>query len=191
MASETAKEQNSSSSPVKFLAVSSKSRRRFLIAQAALRVLAFAAASTALAVMITSDESIVLFGIKFRAYYSYASAFRFLLGADAVVCGFSLLSLVLLRLVSRSGSNPRNYIFLFLHDLAITVLMISACAAGTAIGYVGRHGEEKMGWVGLCNRVTKFCNQVMVSVVFSYLAFFCYLALTITSANKLSSHPLE
>ncbi|KAF8013082.1 hypothetical protein BT93_I1069 [Corymbia citriodora subsp. variegata] len=189
MASETTKEQNSF--PEKFLAISVKSRRRFLIAQASLRVLALVSALVALAVLVTSDETIVLFGIKFRAYYSYASAFRFLLGADAVVGGFSLLSLILLRLISRSGSNPRNYFFLFLHDLAMTVLMISACAAGTAIGYVGRHGEEKMGWIGLCNRVTKFCNQVMVSVVFSYLAFFCYLALTITSANKLSSHPVE
>ncbi|XP_030512193.1 CASP-like protein 1F2 [Rhodamnia argentea] len=189
MVPETAKEQNSF--PEKFLAVSSKSRKRFLIAQASLRVSAFVSALIALSVMLTSNETIVLFGIKFRAYYSYASAFRFLLGADAVVCGFSLLSLILLRLVSRSGSNPRNCFFLFLHDLAMTVLMISACAAGTAIGYVGRYGEEKMGWVALCNRVTKFCNQVLVSVVFSYLAFFCYLAITIISASKLPSHPLE
>ncbi|KAI3417955.1 CASP-like protein [Psidium guajava] len=189
MAPETAKEQNSF--PERILAVSGKSRKRFLIAQASLRVLAFVSALIALSVMLTSDESIVLFGINFRAHYSYASAFRFLLGADAVVCGFSLLSLILLRLVSRSGSNPRNYFFLFLHDLAMMVLMISACAAGTAIGYVGRYGEEKMGWVALCNRVTRFCNQVSVSVVFSYLAFFCYLALTITFVHKLSSHPLE
>ncbi|KAL3722930.1 hypothetical protein ACJRO7_035168 [Eucalyptus globulus] len=189
MATETAKAQNSF--PEKFPAVSSQARRRFLIAQASLRASALVSALVALAVLVTSDETIVLFGIKFRAYYSYASAFRFLLGADAVVGGFSLLSLILLRFISRSGSNPRNYFFLFLHDLAMMVLMISACAAGTAIGNVGRYGEEKMGWVALCNRVTKFCNQVMVSVVFSYLAFFCYLALTITSANNLSSHPLE
>jgi len=69
-----AKEQNSF--PEKFPAVPSQSRRRFLIAQASLRASAFVSALVALAVLVTSDETIVLFGIKFRAHYSYASAFR-------------------------------------------------------------------------------------------------------------------
>lgn len=66
------------------------------------------------------------------------------------------------------------------------VLMISGCSAASAVGYVGRYGEEKIGWLSVCNRVAKFCNRVLVSVVLSYLAFFCYFALSITSAHKLT-----
>lgn len=66
------------------------------------------------------------------------------------------------------------------------VLMISGCSAASAVGYVGQYGEEKIGWLSVCNRVAKFCNRVMVSVVLSYLACFCYFALSITSAHKLT-----
>jgi len=36
---------------------------------------------------------------------------------------------------------------------AMTMLILAGCAAGTAIGNVGRYGEEWMGWDGLCDQV--------------------------------------
>lgn len=65
------------------------------------------------------------------------------------------------------------------------VLMISGCAAATAIGYVGRHGEEQMAWHSLCGYVGKFCNKMMVAMALSYMTFLAYLALTIISAHGL------
>lgn len=67
------------------------------------------------------------------------------------------------------------------------VLMISGCAAATGVGYIGRFGEEKIGWGAVCDRVVKFCSRMMVSVALSYSAFIAYLALTIISATKLMS----
>ena len=64
------------------------------------------------------------------------------------------------------------------------VLAISGCAAATAVGYISRYGEEKMGWMAVCNYVGKFCNQMMISMVLSYLAFFSYFALAVMSGNK-------
>lgn len=66
----------------------------------------------------------------------------------------------------------------------IMVLAVSGCAAATAVGYVSRYGEEKMGWMAICDRVGKFCNQMMITLVFSYLAFFSYFALAVMSSNK-------
>lgn len=73
----------------------------------------------------------------------------------------------------------------------MTVVMISGCAAATAIGYVGKYGEEHVGWVAICDRVPKFCKTNTVSICLSYLAFFTYLVLTILMAYKLmmSSSP--
>lgn len=66
------------------------------------------------------------------------------------------------------------------------MLMISGCSAASAVGYVGRYGEEKMGWPSVCNQVAWFCNRILASVILSYLAFFFYFALSITSAHKLA-----
>ncbi|XWS43964.1 hypothetical protein CRYUN_Cryun15aG0004100 [Craigia yunnanensis] len=64
------------------------------------------------------------------------------------------------------------------------LLAISGCAAASAVGYISRYGEEKMGWMAICNRVGMFCNQMMISMVLSYLAFFSYFAFAVMSSNK-------
>ncbi|KAI4387895.1 hypothetical protein MLD38_000284 [Melastoma candidum] len=65
--------------------------------------------------------------------------------------------------------------------------MMSGCSAASAVGYVGKYGEEKMGWMPLCDRITRFCNRITVSVSFSFVAMFCFLALTLSSASNLMS----
>lgn len=73
----------------------------------------------------------------------------------------------------------------------MTVLMISGCAAATAVGYLGKYGQREAFWNPFCSYVTKFCHQMLISTVLSYLAFFCYLALNILAAYKLMSHATE
>lgn len=66
-------EKNSSS-----VAVFSPSgpQRSFLVAQSMLRALAATSTLVALSVMVTSEESVVVFGIRMEAHYNYSSAFR-------------------------------------------------------------------------------------------------------------------
>lgn len=73
------------------------------------------------------------------------------------------------------------------------VLMISACAAATGVGFIGLLGEEKIGWGAVCGGVGKFCTRMLVSLAFSYSAFLAYLALTIISATnvRVSSYPVK
>ncbi|KAK3039125.1 hypothetical protein RJ639_028871 [Escallonia herrerae] len=166
---------------------SSSSQRRFFKAQLALRVLAIAFTSAAIIMMVKSKESVSILGTVLQARYTYSSAFRFKLGADAVVCTLSLFSLIPLYVFSRPKSDPRNYFYLLLPDLIFMVLMISGCAAATAIGYVGHHGQSQTGWMPICGQVNNFCDKVMLSIVSSYLAFLCFLVLTIMAAYKLKS----
>ena len=65
--------------------------------------------------------------------------------------------------------------------------MMAGCAAGTAIGEVGRDGMNRVGWVAICNRVGKFCDKVTLSVSLSYVVLVCYAALTVLSVHKLKS----
>ncbi|XWS32592.1 hypothetical protein CRYUN_Cryun22dG0003200 [Craigia yunnanensis] len=163
--------------------VPNTSKRSFFMAQIMLRVLAAVFTLTAVCVMATSSQSIILLGFTIKAHYSYSSAMRFLLVSDAIVCAFSVISVIFVYRSSRTGSNLKNC-YLFLHDMVIMVLAISGCAAATAVGYISRYGEEKMGWMAICNHVGKFCNQMMISMVLSYLAFFSYFALAVMSSNK-------
>ncbi|KAF5456969.1 hypothetical protein F2P56_021113 [Juglans regia] len=192
MASPMTKERSSFMLQTKSSGMSSPSQRRCSVAQLILRVLAVAFTAAAISVTVTSGQSVVILGFTFKARYSYSSAMRFLLGVDAVVCAFSALSLIFVYLLlNRSGSHLTNYFYLFLHDMVMTVLMISGCAAATAVGYIGRYGEERIGWGAVCGRIGKFCNRNLVSLVLSYLTFLAYLALAIISASKLMSRATE
>ncbi|XP_021895717.1 CASP-like protein 1F2 isoform X2 [Carica papaya] len=138
-------------------------RRSSFMGQILLRVLAVGFTLAAISVMITSSESVTLFGFRFTARYSYSSSLRFLLGADVAVCCFSILSLISVMML----------------------LMMSGCVAASAVGYVSKYGEEKIGWMAVCDHVNKFCDQMLLSLVFSYLTFFSYLSLTIMAVTKL------
>ncbi|KAG8656017.1 CASP-like protein 1F2 [Manihot esculenta] len=189
-----AKEMNTSSFEVKSLGFSYPTRvphRSFFMTQVIFRVLAVAFTVASISVMVTSDQNVLVFGVRTRARYSYSSAFKFLVGADAVVSGFSVLSLIFVCLGSRPTAQFMNCFYLFLHDMAMMVLLISGCSAATAIGYVGRHGAKQMTWVPVCDYVGKFCNRVMASLALSYLAFLCYLALVNFSAYKLMIRPTD
>ncbi|TYH11593.1 hypothetical protein ES288_A07G270500v1 [Gossypium darwinii] len=163
------------------LAVSLNTTTSLFMAQTVLRVFAAVFTLAAICVMATSSQTTVLFGFTIRAHYSYSSAMRFLFVTDAIVCASSLLSLIFVYHLSHSGSNLKTCFYLFLHDMVSRLLVYSA---GTAVGYISRYGEEKMGWMAICNRVKSFCNHMTISMVLSYVAFLSYLALAVMSSNK-------
>ncbi|KAF3435297.1 hypothetical protein FNV43_RR22384 [Rhamnella rubrinervis] len=194
MESETGKEKssftvqvNSLGLPVAASDVPQARKRSMFLAQVCLKISAIVFTLAAICVTVTSGQSVLLFGIQFEARYSYSSALKFLVGVDAVLCSSSALSLIFVCILRRSSGSQliKNYFFVFLHDMVMMALMVSGCAAATAIGYVGRHGEEQMTWHSLCGYVGKFCNKIMVAVALSYLTLFAYLALTLISAHGL------
>lgn len=161
----------------------------FFVAQIMLRSLAAMLALAAVLVMIKSGQSTTVFGIEFQAKYSYSSAFRFFVGVDIAICVFSVISLITVCAFYGPKSNSKCYFSVFLHDLIAAVLMMSGCAAATAIGYVGRYGQDQTGWTKICDNVNKFCNFVMVSIALSYIAFLCLFVLTIMAFRRASHHP--
>ncbi|KAK2665975.1 hypothetical protein Ddye_004549 [Dipteronia dyeriana] len=83
----------------------------------------------------TSTQSISLFGYNLVVHYSDTSAMRYLFGTDIVACVCSVLSLICVFLLSRSGSYLKHSFYLLLHDMVIMVLLMSVCAAAIAIAY--------------------------------------------------------
>ncbi|KAL9241807.1 hypothetical protein vseg_015872 [Gypsophila vaccaria] len=159
--------------------MANKSSKGMFIAQVVLRCVTGVLAFVATVVMVKSGQSTLIFGIEFQAKFSYASAFRYFVGINITICALSLISLIAICISYGSKFNSIVYFSLFLHDLIATLLQMAGCAAASAIGYVGKYGQDQIGWPKICDEVTKFCNHVKVSIVFSYLAFICLFTLTI------------
>ncbi|XVF54749.1 hypothetical protein PTKIN_Ptkin05aG0206400 [Pterospermum kingtungense] len=161
-----------------------KTHKLVLGGQICLRIMAIAAALAATLMIVTSNQIVVVYGMTFDAKYSYSPAFKFFAIANALACGFTLLSLFFVLFFVRRGLTPSNYFLLFLHDLFMMSLVLSGVAAGTAIGYVGQYGNSHIGWFQICDRMTNFCHKVTISLLFSYVTVLFLLVLTIISAGK-------
>ncbi|KAK4417938.1 CASP-like protein 1F2 [Sesamum alatum] len=180
-----------SSFPISSTQNSKKTSTFFYFSQLSLRILVIGFTLAAAITMTTSNQSVTFFGIVMDARYTYSSSFRFTMVADSLVCGLSLLSVIHLLSLNRPKSNPKNYFYLLLQDLVSLLLLLSGCSAAMAIGYVGRFGQPQTGWIAICDRVPKFCDKILVSIVSSFLAVICLLVLTLMTAHKLKSdvHP--
>ncbi|XP_057800552.1 CASP-like protein 1F2 [Salvia miltiorrhiza] len=163
-------------------------KKSLYFTELALRVVVIAFSVAGAISMVTSKESVTMFGITVNASYTYSSSFRYKVVADSVVCGLTVLSVILVIWLNHPKSNPKNYFYLLLNDLVSLVLLVSACSAAMAIGFVGRYGQSQTGWVSICDRVQKFCDKIMVSIVISFLAAICLFLLTLMSAHNLKSH---
>ncbi|XP_051119125.1 CASP-like protein 1F1 [Andrographis paniculata] len=156
----------------------------YFAAQIILRALAIAATLAAAWLIITAKETSTIIGFKEVARYNYSSAFKFFALANIVSFVFSILSLLSTFFAGRKTVHPAVYFCLFLHDLIMAALLISACSAATAIGMVGKYGNDKTGWMAICDYFPKFCRRSTVAVGCSYVGFLCYLILTVVSATK-------
>ncbi|KAF3664492.1 CASP-like protein 1F1 [Capsicum annuum] len=161
-----------------------KSHKCSFGAQILLRILAIAFTLAATLLILNSQQTAIVYGIEMDARYSYSPAFKFFAIANIIGCVFSVLSLFFATVVCLKRLDPKNYFFLFLHDMIMMGLLLAGCAAATAIGYVGNYGESHSGWMPICDHVSKFCHKVTNSVILSYVAVLLYLCLTIISANQ-------
>ncbi|MCE3050856.1 hypothetical protein HAX54_048311 [Datura stramonium] len=161
-----------------------KSHKCLLGTQILLRILATAFTLAATLIILASKQTVTVFGIEMDARYTYSSAFKFFAIANMIGCAFTVLSLLLASVLGHKCLDPKNYFYIFLHDLIVMALLLAGCAAATAIGYVGKHGEMHSGWMPICDHVPKFCHKVTTGVMLSYFAVLFYLCLVIISANQ-------
>ncbi|KAL7145861.1 hypothetical protein ABFS83_06G002500 [Erythranthe nasuta] len=167
--------------------ISSKRLMYLQLVQLCVRIVVIAFTLAGAVTMTTSAQSVTVFGIVMDARYTFSSSFRFKLVADSVVCGLSVLSVVLVISLNRPKSNSKNYFYLLLLDMVSVLLLVSGCSAAMAIGYVGRFGQAQTGWIAICDRVEIFCYKILVSIASSFLAVICLVVLTVMSAHKLKS----
>ncbi|EEF51717.1 CASP-like protein 1F1 [Ricinus communis] len=161
-----------------------KSQKLFIGAQICLRIVTIGATLAATWIMVTDKQSITFGDFVMVAKYNYSSAFKFFVLANVIACACSVVSLLFLCALGRYSSNPGHVFLLFLHDLLMMSLVLAGCSAATAIGFLGKYGNTKSGWMPICDQFGQFCNRGTISMMLSYLSMVCLLILTVTSANK-------
>ncbi|XP_056684771.1 CASP-like protein 1F1 [Spinacia oleracea] len=148
-----------------------------------LRLSALATSIAATCIIFTSNQTVVIFGIQMDAKYSYSSAIKFFGITTAIASVCSVVSLVLTFILPRIVSSKAIHrVFFFMHDLVTMSLVLSGCAAATAIGYVSKYGYDHAGWMPICDHFSSFCHKVTAGVVLGYLSFIFFFVLTIINA---------
>ncbi|XP_051136296.1 CASP-like protein 1F2 [Andrographis paniculata] len=163
----------------------SKSQKVLLTAQMSLRVLASAASVAAASITLTNKETIMVFGIITQANYTYSPAFKFFAYVNLGVCFSTLVSLMAaFMLLRRKTPHPTKYFGLFVHDFTMSLLLMSGCAAATAVGQIGKYGNSHAGWMPICPYFVKYCARATAASLLAYVGMVIYFVLTLVSAAK-------
>ncbi|KAL2935582.1 CASP-like protein 1F1 [Bienertia sinuspersici] len=165
-----------------------KGQKMVELVQIVLRALALATSIAATCILFTSKQTTLVFGIEMDAKYSYSSAYKFYGIATTIASVCSFLSLGLTLILQQNASSKANYhLLFFMHDLVIMSVILSGCAAATAIGYVGQYGYDHAGWMPICDHFKIFCHKITASVILAYFSLIFFFLLTILSAIKTSN----
>lgn len=177
----------------------SSSQSSFFVLDLILRLLAIGATLAAAIVMGTNKQTVMIplpLGpggatvlAPLPAKYHYSPAFIFFVVANAVACGYTVLSLipsVTGKLAARSGSYPCISTFLLaVADMVMVTLVSSGASAAAAIAYVGYKGNSHTQWLKICNNFDRFCHHTAGAIVTSFVALVIFMILTMMSIYSL------
>ncbi|KAL5729060.1 hypothetical protein ACHQM5_002063 [Ranunculus cassubicifolius] len=160
--------------------------RKADLARAFLRLLCLLSSVIAVSFMVTSEQSATIsvygFNLPVFSKWSFSSSFEYLVGISAAAAGHSLLQLVVsvVKLVNKTPVFPsRHHAWLvFACDQIFAYALMSAGAAASGVTNLNRTGIKHSALPNFCKPLRHFCDQVAVSITFTF--FSCFLAATST-----------
>ncbi|KAK9674277.1 hypothetical protein RND81_12G223000 [Saponaria officinalis] len=150
-------------------------------AETLLRLLPLGLCVAALVVMLKNSQTNDFGSVS----YSDLGAFKYLVHANGVCAGYSLLSAVVTA-VPRPITMSRAWTF-FLLDQVLTYMIIAAGAVSTEVVYLAYKGDEAITWSEACSSFGVFCHKATASVIITFVVVICYAALSLISSYRLFS----
>ncbi|KAF5780648.1 putative casparian strip membrane protein [Helianthus annuus] len=117
--------------------------------------------------------------------YSNFTGFRFLVHANGVLAGYSLVTAAFTA-VPRPMTMPRAWTF-FLLDQVSTYLILAAGAVTTELTFLAYKGDVTVTWSEACGTYGHFCKQATASIIITFLVVICYILLSLISSYRLFS----
>ncbi|KAL3508912.1 hypothetical protein ACH5RR_028313 [Cinchona calisaya] len=150
-------------------------------AETLLRLLPVTLSVVALVIMLKDSQANEFGSLS----YSDLGAFRYLVHANGICAGYSLLSAIVVA-VPRPSTLSRAWIF-FLLDQILTYAILAAGAVSTEVVYLAYKGDEAVTWSQACGSFNGFCRKATASVAITFIAMLCYAGLSLISSYRLFS----
>ncbi|XWS16800.1 hypothetical protein CRYUN_Cryun33cG0011300 [Craigia yunnanensis] len=118
-------------------------------------------------------------------FYSDLGAFKYLVHANGICAGYSLLSAIIAAM-PRPSTMPRAWTF-FLLDQILTYIVLAAGAVSTEVLYLANKGDAAITWSAACGTFASFCHKATTSVIITFIVVICYAVLSLISSYRLFS----
>ncbi|GAA0175685.1 dehydrogenase [Lithospermum erythrorhizon] len=146
-----------------------------------LRLLPMSLCIAALIVMIKNSQTNDFGSLS----YSDLGAFRYLVHANGICAGYSLLTAIV-AVVPRPSSMPRAWTF-FILDQVLTYIILGAGATSTEVIYLAYKGDAAVTWSQACGSFGGFCHKATASITLTFVVTLCYACLSLISSYRLFS----
>ncbi|KAE8021885.1 hypothetical protein FH972_007735 [Carpinus fangiana] len=150
-------------------------------AETMLRLVPMALCVAALVVMLKNSQTSDFGSLS----YSDLGAFRYLVHANGICAGYSLLSAIVVAM-PRPSTMSRAWTF-FLLDQMLTYIILAAGAVSMEMLYLAYKGDTAITWSAACGSFDGFCRRATASVAITFVAVVCYTVLSLISSYKLFS----
>ncbi|XVF18312.1 hypothetical protein REPUB_Repub11eG0010600 [Reevesia pubescens] len=150
-------------------------------AETMLRLVPMALGVAALVVMLKNSQSNEFGSVS----YSDLGAFRYLVHANGICAGYSLLSAIIVAM-PRPSTMPRAWTFFFL-DQILTYIILAAVAVSSELLYLANKGDAAITWGAACGTFAGFCHKATTSVIITFVVVVCYVMLSLISSYRLFS----
>ncbi|CAM0957688.1 unnamed protein product [Alopecurus aequalis] len=165
---------------------------KLLCTELVLRLLLFAVSLSALVVLVTAKQTVmvpVVLTPPFRlgpvpAQFKDSPALIYLLVALCITCLYSLLTAAC-SFKSRGSSGAKRIFVLILLDVVYAAIMASATGTAGAVAWVGLKGNEHTRWNKICNIYDKFCRHIGTSTFLGLFASILLVLLAVLNAHTL------
>ncbi|KAK1399244.1 hypothetical protein POM88_009107 [Heracleum sosnowskyi] len=151
------------------------------IGETLLRLLPIALCLSALVIMLKNSQSNDFGSLT----YSDLAAFRYLVHANGVCAGYSLLSAIV-SAVPRPLTMPRAWTF-FLLDQVFTYIILAAGAVSTEVMYLAYKGNAAITWSSACGSFGIFCHKATAALALTFGVVICYAVISLISSYRLFS----
>lgn len=169
------------STPLRELEDDNESSSSMRTAETMLRLLPMGLCVVALVIMLKNSQTNDYGSLS----YSDLGTFRYLVHANGICAGYSLLSAIV-SVVPRPITMSRAWTF-FLLDQILTYAILAAGAVSTEVIYLAYKGDTAVTWSESCGSFGGFCHRATASVSITFIVSLCYAGLSLLSSYRLFS----
>uniref|UniRef100_A0A7N0VHH0 CASP-like protein n=1 Tax=Kalanchoe fedtschenkoi TaxID=63787 RepID=A0A7N0VHH0_KALFE len=151
------------------------------------RVCALVTTLAAAAAMATTEQDLPFFSqfLQFQASYDDFTTFSFFVVANAIVCGYLVLSFPfsIITIIRPHADGVR--LLLLIVDMVMLTFTTAAASASADTVYLAHNGNPSTNWTGICSQYGDFCQQVSGATVACFISTVLFMAMMAMSAIAL------